>query len=187
MTIFFREIAREDLPIINRWRNDRAVIDFLGNTFIYINQEIDNRWFDAYLQNRQTAVRWAICVQNDVQTDVQNEKNLTPTPLNTEGVLTIGTVQLTNIHALNRNAEFSIMIGDKNYWSRGVGEQAAREMVRHGFQDLNLHRIYLYVLPQNTRAIKLYEKIGFQTEGILRGSIFKNGDYQDLILMAILK
>ena len=149
------------------WRNDPSVIEHLGSNFLFINQEIDAKWYENYLNNRQTAVRLAII-------DADADKTTF-----------VGTVQLTSIHGINRSAEFSIMIGDKAYWSKGVGCIAASHIIQHGFKDLNLHRIYLTVLTENARAIALYTKLGFKNEGILRGCIFKNGQFRDMLAMAI--
>jgi len=60
-------------------------------------------------------------------------------------------------------------------------------MLRHGFLDLNLWRIYLSVLAGNHAAIRVYEKAGFRTEGQARGAAFKNGRYEDTVLMAVLR
>lgn len=167
MEYILREISKADLPVINKWRNDKEVIDLLGNNFFYIAYEVDENWYNDYLQNRSKAIRLAI---------VDNELNIT-----------IGTVQLTNIHPINKSAEFSIMIGDKNYWSKGAGYFATNAMLEHGFKNLNLHRIYLTVLANNNRATQLYKKAGFQYEGTLHDAIFKNGEYLNLICMAIIK
>lgn len=162
-----REISKDDLPFINKWRNDKEVIDLLGNNFLYIAYEVDENWYNDYLKNRFKAIRLAI---------IETELNKI-----------IGTVQLTNIHPVNNNAEFSIMIGEKNYWSKGAGYFATNAILEHGFKNLNLHRIYLTVLATNKRAIELYKKAGFENEGTLIDAIFKNGEYADLLCMAIIK
>jgi RimJ/RimL family protein N-acetyltransferase len=162
-----RAITKADIPEINQWRNDKEVMDLLGNNFLYISEDLDKLWFENYLNNRNLAIRLAI-----VQTV---EK------------LVIGTVQLTSIHEINRSAEFSILIGDKNYWAQGAGSFATQEILLHGFKNLNLNRIYLTVLEHNFRAIKLYERFGFVREGIKREAIFKNGVYCNLIEMSILR
>jgi RimJ/RimL family protein N-acetyltransferase len=67
-----------------------------------------------------------------------------------------------------RAAEFGIVIGDKNYWSRGYGTDAVTTLTGFGFGELNLQRIWLRVFDFNTRAIRCYEKSGFVLEGRLR-------------------
>jgi RimJ/RimL family protein N-acetyltransferase len=59
-------------------------------------------------------------------------------------------------------------------------------MLQHAFGDLNIHRVYLSVLADNARAIRLYERIGFRHEGVQREAVFKCGRYIDLLTMAAL-
>jgi len=165
--IYLREISADDLQIINQWRNDKGLIDLLGSPFRYINHETDKQWFESYLANRNTNVRCAI---------VEKESNTI-----------IGLVNLTNIDWSCRGAEFSIMIGNSNYYSKGLGKMATIEMLKHGFNNLNLHRIYLTVLTYNDIALKLYKSIGFVQEGIIRDAVFKQGKYQDAYMMSILE
>jgi len=134
---------------------------------LYIAKEVDENWYDNYLQNRQQNKRLVI-VDSDEE-------------------IAIGTIQLTNIHPINRSAEYSVMIGNKGYWGKGAGLTATLEILNHGFNDLNLNRIYLTVLVENERAIKLYSKAGFVEEGREREAIFKNGRFHDLILMSVLR
>lgn len=160
-----REIIEEDVPFINQWRNDPEVMQYLTNQFRFIGLQADRNWFAYYQQHRNEAVRLAIL---------------------DEGSL-VGTVQLTQIDRMNQQAEYSIMIGEKNHQSKGLGRQATRAILSHAFLDLNLHRIYLTVLPDNERAIRLYESIGFQREGIYRKSLFKNGQFIDVLGMSLLR
>jgi RimJ/RimL family protein N-acetyltransferase len=59
-------------------------------------------------------------------------------------------------------------------------------MLKHGFEDLNLNRIYLQVFAENLRGIKAYLAAGFVKEGILRQAMYKNGKYNDIVLMSVL-
>ncbi|MBO9636801.1 MAG: GNAT family N-acetyltransferase [Siphonobacter aquaeclarae] len=163
--IWLREIVAEDVPAINRWRNDPEIIRYLTNQFRFIGPEVDRNWFSYYLQHRDQAVRLAI-----VDTDTL-----------------IGTVQLTQIDRVNQQAEYSIMIGEKDRQSKGAGTLATRRILEHAFQDLNLNRIYLTVLPGNERAIRLYESFGFQREGLFRQAVFKDGQFTDLLGMSLLR
>ena len=61
-----------------------------------------------------------------------------------------------------------------------------RVVRRFGFEMMNLNRIHLDVFPENERAIRCYEKVGFAIEGRTREAIFKHGGYHDLILMSVL-
>jgi RimJ/RimL family protein N-acetyltransferase len=68
-----------------------------------------------------------------------------------------------------------------------LGTAAARAMVRHGFRDLNLHRIYVGILKDNAISIRTCEKAGFRHEGTAREGAYKDGRYHDLVQMGMLK
>jgi RimJ/RimL family protein N-acetyltransferase len=85
-----------------------------------------------------------------------------------EDYLPIGTCQFHKIDERNRSAEIGIMIGEKAYWNQGFGTETVRLLFEHGFATLSLHRIWLQVYENNKRAIRAYEKAGFQYEGKFR-------------------
>jgi RimJ/RimL family protein N-acetyltransferase len=79
------------------------------------------------------------------------------------------------------------MIGDKRHWNKGLGTEAMQLLLKHGFETLNLHRIYLRVFANNPRAIRSYEKAGFVVDGRLREAHFADGVYIDDLLMSVLR
>lgn len=166
MSFFLRDLSRSDLALINQWRNDREIQRWLVSPFRFVGEEVDQKWFDTYLDRRANNIRLAIC-----ESETGNA---------------IGAVYLLNIDWVARSGEFGILIGEKTSQSRGAGEFATRSMLNHAFADMNLHRADLNVLPGNERAIRLYKKVGFVEEGRLKQAIFKDGEYIDLIHMSIL-
>jgi diamine N-acetyltransferase len=164
MKVDLRELEYTDLERLNSWRNDPELIASLGGGFSYISQEIDNRWYENYLNNRHKAVRLAIIVDG----------------------IHVGNINLVDINFINRSAEFSIMIGDPTYRGKGVGFIASSKIIEHGLKNLGLNRIWLTVLSDNTPAIEMYKKLGFELEGNMRKAIYKAGSYQDLLIMSIL-
>lgn len=99
----------------------------------------------------------------------------------------IGEVVLNEIDSINRSANIRIAIQGNKYRGKGYGTEAMMLMLRYGFETLQLHRIHLGVYAFNPRAIHVYEKIGFQREGIHRDSLFLNDAYHDMIMMAMLE
>ncbi|MBA3075682.1 MAG: GNAT family N-acetyltransferase, partial [Anaerolineae bacterium] len=98
----------------------------------------------------------------------------------------IGNTGLHNIDMVTREAEFGIFIGEKSYWSQGLGREATLLTLKHGFEDLNLNRIFLFVFENNLRGIAAYKAVGFVQEGILREAIYKNGRYYNVLVMSVL-
>ena len=83
--------------------------------------------------------------------------------------------------------ELAIIIGNKDYWGKGVGEEAGSLIVAHGFKAMNLHRIYCGTSKENIGMQKLAVKLGLKKDGVLREALFKNGKFQDIINYSILE
>jgi len=98
----------------------------------------------------------------------------------------LGGVGLMRIDRRNRSAELGILIARPDDWGKGFGTEAALLMLRHGFEELNLHRIQLRVYDYNERGQKSYAKLGFSEEGRLRQAHFRHGAWHDVVLMSIL-
>ena len=160
-----REIQRHDMKTINSWRNNEDIISTLGAPFRFINQEVDERWFEQYMMQRANTVRCAITAK-------ENDEIL-------------GIVSLVEIDFINRSAQFHIMIGESGQ-NKGAGTFGVQSMINHGFKNYGLHRIELHVLADNKRAQHVYEKCGFVQEGIRRQSVFKNGQFKDMIVYSII-
>ncbi len=80
----------------------------------------------------------------------------------------VGMAHLDDIEWSNRVADIGVAIGNPTHWGKGWGTEATRLLVNYGFTELNLYRLQLSVMAYNTRAIGLYEKIGFKHEGTWR-------------------
>ncbi len=70
------------------------------------------------------------------------------------------------------------------YAGRGVGSALLGAVVDHSDRWLNLKRLELQVWADNHRAIALYKRFGFETEGLLRAEGFRDGAYTDSLTMA---
>src|SRR5262245_48920234 len=103
-----------------------------------------------------------------------------------DGDVHVGNVGLHRIDWVNRSAEFGIVLGERDQWGRGIGSEATRLIVEHGFARLNLNRIWLGVFADHEAAIKIYERLGFMIEGRLRAAILRDGSAHDQLIMGLL-
>jgi RimJ/RimL family protein N-acetyltransferase len=99
----------------------------------------------------------------------------------------IGTVFLRNVDKVNGSGIVGIFIGDRRYLGKGYGTDALNALVDLGFGELRLERIELEVFDYNARAMRSYEKSGFQTDAVLRRARFHRGAHHDVHLMSILR
>ena len=97
----------------------------------------------------------------------------------------IGNIELSEIDFIHRKARFSIILWAEQ--KKGYGFQASRALIDFAFRKLNLNRIDLGVNEDNTPAINLYKKLGFQHEGVLREAFLRNDKKKNIIVMGLLK
>jgi RimJ/RimL family protein N-acetyltransferase len=99
----------------------------------------------------------------------------------------IGNTNLFEVKPEDRKAKLGIMIGEKDYWSRGYGSDALTTLLRFGFDEMNLNRVELDVFAFNERGIAAYRKCGFVEEGRRRQAQFTAGEYHDVFVMSVLR
>ncbi|KAJ6102307.1 hypothetical protein N7486_004734 [Penicillium sp. IBT 16267x] len=101
---------------------------------------------------------------------------------------TIGVISLKSqppVFVHNRTHEFGITIA-RQYQGKGYGPEAISWLLDWSFLTAGLHRVELTVFEWNERARKVYEKVGFVTEGRRRQCLWKEGRWWDAIHMGIL-
>ena len=83
-----------------------------------------------------------------------------------------------NLEPDHDRAELGYWIGVP-YWGSGIASEAAREVVRYGFETLGLHRIYANCFVGNDASVKILKKLGMKYEGCFRQHYKKWGEYRD--------
>ncbi len=166
--IRLRATTRADLPLFVRWFNDPEVTAYLTR-FWPLSPEAEAQWFEQMLARPE--------YERPLVIEIRAKEGWQP----------IGNCAFHRLDWRNRRAEVGIAIGEKAYWDQGYGSEALSVLLRHGFEDLNLHRIELQVFAGNDRAVAAYRKLGFVEEGRLREAEFRRGRYLDVILMSILR
>lgn len=162
--VILRPLDKEtDLDKCLRWVNDPEVIQYVSAVFPRAKKQ-EEEWFDKEKENE---VRLAI------ETKEKEEF--------------IGSISLFGINNMNRVAELGIMIGEKTFWSNGYGTDAAMILIAYGFNSLNLRKIKWSALDFNERSVNCSKRCGCKVEGILKKEIFTNGEYVDMVCLAVFK
>ena len=160
------ESTEENIEKFVTWVNDFNVTDYLTNSSRLFTRKKEKEYLEELELNTD---KYFFMIQ-ELKTDKL-----------------IGSVSLRNIDWIGRNAEIGILIGDKDYQSKGYGTEAIRLLLDYSFRYLNLHSISLSYIQGNERAHKCYLKCGFKDIGRSRERIYMNGKYYDSIHMDILK
>jgi RimJ/RimL family protein N-acetyltransferase len=86
----------------------------------------------------------------------------------------------------SRHGKVGIFLGER-FTGKGYGSEAMELLINFGFWEMNLNKIKLEVYSFNPRAIRVYEKLGFETEGVFKQELFRHGSYHDVISMALFR
>ena len=157
-----RPIADADTDLIVKWRNTPSVVQ----NFIF------RQTFTPAMHRSWLATK--VATGQVVQYIIIDKADAKP----------VGSVYYRDIDGYNRSAEYGIFIGEESARGKGLGTETAKLFTDFGFAELQLHRISLRVLAENTAARRSYEKAGFVQEGIFRDMELLDGQYRDVVFMA---
>lgn len=88
----------------------------------------------------------------------------------------IGSIGLHRDSKRRRNFNQCRMMGyvlSKAYWGQGLMTEAAKEVLRHAFEDLKLEMVTISHFSYNQRSARVIEKLGFHREGVLRKAFLR--------------
>ena len=168
-SVLIRPFKRADISYFLKWFNDPEIVQYL-DMYLPMNEMGEEKFIEELGTTR---------ADKDVLFVIEAIEGASNKP--------IGNCGLHQINQKDRDALFGIIIGEKDYWSKGYGVEAARILINYGFQQLNLHRISSSAVAFNERSIKLHKKLGFREEGRLLQAMFKNGQYHDRIEFGLLR
>ncbi len=163
--IMLAPLRDEDSRTLFGWINERGDV-LLSAPYKPVHHADHVAWFDA-IRSRDDVVVFGI---RRLEDDVL-----------------VGSCQLHGIDPRSRSAELQIRIGVPDARGQGLGSEALELLVRYGFEDLNLRRIFLHVFATNERALRAYLAAGFVEEGRLREAAYVDGEFVDVVVMARLR
>ena len=76
---------------------------------------------------------------------------------------------------------------DRKFWGRKIMTHTLQTAISDGFNRWNLHRIDANLHPENTGSKNLLLRTGFSIEGHQKQNYYKNGVYEDTLLMGLLR
>ncbi|MHB8892830.1 MAG: GNAT family N-acetyltransferase, partial [Candidatus Limnocylindrales bacterium] len=164
--IYLRAAERDDIPLFTVWMNDYRTARTLGPR-APISLPAEEQWFEHMLAGQgKGGYHFVACLLEDDRA--------------------IGTIGLADLDPINGNARVGIAIGAPEDRGKGHGTDMLRALLAFGFGSLRLERIWLDVYDFNAGARRVYERVGFVHEGVLRHALFHESRYADVHRMAIL-
>jgi len=165
--IQLRALERDDLSRMRDWRN---LPEFRRNFREYreLNMQNQEAWFSRISASA-----------NDFMFMIELADR---TP--------IGVCGLVYVHWVLRSADISLYIGHDDIYIDGPGgyaEEAARVLIKYGFDNLNLHKVWTELYEIDTRKVELFTRLGFQRDAVLRDNCFEDGRYYNSFIYSLIK
>jgi RimJ/RimL family protein N-acetyltransferase len=160
-----RPFRRPDLPRVIAWRRDAEL-------------RRGALWSAAPFGPRE-AQRWLRAVSDGI-----DPSRLTLAVELRESGRLVGLTNLTRIDRAAGTAYFGVVIGEKDCWGKGVARETLTLMLRRAAR-FGLRKVLLEVAGDNPRAIELYRRAGFATEGVLRRQLPREDGFVDVLIMAV--
>ncbi len=126
----------------------------------------------------------AIAFINDCQSSDEKCQYIRAIVVNQAAVGVVGCNIQDDVHC--KCFEIGYWLGEE-FWSRGIMTEAVTRLCREVFLTQDVVRIFAEIFAYNTGSIKVLEKAGFQLEGRLRSSIYKNGTISDSFIYGLIK
>ncbi|HKL42461.1 MAG TPA: GNAT family protein [Clostridia bacterium] len=151
MEIKIRKFQHEDIPYKVKWINDDE-----NNQFLH---------YDLPLREDKTLLWFNSIKDRTDRADFTITYNGEPA----------GLIGLLNIDNKNRKAEYYITLGGSEFKGKGIATIASELLIEESYHNYKLNKIYLYTEVENKSAQRLFERIGFIKEGLLKEDLIQEG------------
>ncbi len=163
MDITLQPLTADDLERVRTWRNSPEVAQYMYTSDL-ITPEAQTAWFER------------------VQTDLSSQYWIIG-----YGEQPIGLASLTQISRVFESCYWAFYLGDTSIRGAGLGAKIEYNVINYVFDGLKLHKLRCEVMTFNDKVIAMHEKFGFRREAYYRQHVKKDGVWQDVVGLALLK
>jgi RimJ/RimL family protein N-acetyltransferase len=166
--LFLRKISKDDIDFVFKSLNKKNLTTYLSlgplKTLEHSKRLIKGyiKYWDNYLQ-----FNYIIEIHED-------------------DIVKIGSISLWNVNWQHLRAQVGIWL-IPSFWSKGFAEKSINLIKNIAFHHLKLNRIEAYIAIENEKSINLFEKCGFQKEGMLNQYLNFQGIFYNAVIMALLR
>ena len=161
--VILRALEKEDLGILKEWRNSLHVRKSTRE-YKLLNMINQKNWFESIHQSNPP---------KEIMFGILNKRRKL-----------IGVTGLTYIDWKNRNSEISIYFSTKNWQTKPEAKEVINLIVEYGFEELNLHRLYVEIFSLMKENIKLFSQIKFTKEGELREKVWRQNKWWNTVIFS---
>jgi RimJ/RimL family protein N-acetyltransferase len=165
MTVTLRPLAESDVDSIMTWVNDPEIV---GNLAAFSGQAFTRDDELAWIRRTLGSTDRVFSI-----TAAEDGRYL-------------GQIGIHQIHARSKVGRLGCVIASRGEMGKGYGSSAIRAALAVGFGELGLHKLWLMVFRHNERGRRLYTRLGFVEEGVLREEYFHEGGWHDMVRMSML-
>lgn len=163
MDIKLRDLNQSDLEKVRNWRNSEDVSKYMYTSNIILKEQ-QLSWFNK-IKDDSTSKYWII---------EYDGKDL-------------GLISLTGISNVLGSCYWAFYLGDTGIRGAGIGGKVEYNVLNYVFEELKLNKLRCEVFVFNDNVIKMHEKFGFRREAYYREHCKKDGKFNDVVGLAILK
>jgi RimJ/RimL family protein N-acetyltransferase len=160
-SITLRTVEEEDVEFLRDAINDPGVREGLTTAYP-INAEQEREYFEEQISDRED-LNLAICADGEIT----------------------GTVGLHDLDQRAGNCEIGLWLAPE-FHGEGYGTEASRLLTDYAFRELRMHRVTARVLATNPASARIWEKLGFEEEGVHRDEAFTDGEHVDMRYFGVL-
>ncbi len=153
----------QDIELVRTWRNSEEVSKYMY-TSNKISEEEQKNWFEK-VKNDKTCEYWII--------EYDGKK-----------------LGLASIYAISKvfdSCTWAFYLGDTSIRGAGIGSKVEYNVLKYVFETLKLNKLNCTVFPTNDSVIKMHEGFGFRREAYFRQHVLRDGEYIDVVGLAMLK
>lgn len=96
----------------------------------------------------------------------------------------IGVVELCNIDKFNKNCEIRYLIGNTDYWNKGIAAKSIKLATKFGFEKIKLKTIYADTHQENIASQKVLKKNYYKLQGKIKNFFSNKSRPKDKIIFA---
>ncbi|MCB5559714.1 pyridoxal-phosphate dependent enzyme [Anaerosalibacter bizertensis] len=163
MNVSIRRFEQKDIQNKIKWINDNS-----NNKYLHYDLPLEyDKTLNWFINNKGRKDRFDAIIEVD-------------------GV-PVGLIGLLSIDKKNSKAEYYITLGEDKYKGKGIAKLASIKLIKYAFEEIRINKIYLFTEIENKSAQRLFEKIGFRKEGLLKEDIKNGNEHVDRYVYGICK